>query len=158
MFTFLGRCILANQLIFDVLLKLINMRYEEPMQTNKVIVRFKDGSLIKGNTNDFFPNKARFHITCMDGKIEEIDLKDLKAIFFVKNFEGNKDYQKKYEDTIHGAGRKISVEFTDSESIIGYALGYSPDRQGFFITPADLGSNNERIFVVKSATKNVKFL
>lgn len=128
------------------------------MQTNKVVARFKDGTLIKGNTSDFFPNKARFHISCTDGKIEKISIEDLKAVFFVKDFEGNKDYQNKYEDSIHGAGRKILVEFSDSESIIGYALGYSPDRQGFFITPADLNSNNERIFVIKSATKNVKFL
>ena len=128
------------------------------MQTKKVIVRFKDGTLIKGNTSDFFPNKTRFHINCLDGKIEEIGVEDLKAVFFVKDFKGNKDYQKKYEDPIHGAGRKILVEFTDSESIIGYALGYSPDRPGFFITPADLTSNNERIFVIKSAAKSVQFL
>ena len=128
------------------------------MQTNKVVVRFKDGTLIKGNTNDFFPNKTRFHINRPDGKIEEIELEDLKAVFFVKDFLGNKDYQKKYEDTIPGAGRKILVEFTDAESIFGYALGYSPDRLGFFITPADLSGNNFRIFVVKSATKSVEFL
>lgn len=128
------------------------------MQPNKVIVRFKDGMIIKGNTSDFFPNKVSFHLNRLDGKIEVINIETLKAIFFVKDFTGNKDYQKKYEDTIHGAGRKIELEFTDGESIIGYALGYSPDRHGFFITPADLSSNNERIFVVKSATKSIKFL
>jgi Family of unknown function (DUF6982) len=128
------------------------------MPTNKVIVRFKDGTLIKGNTSDFFPNKACFHINRLDGKIEEIKLEDLKAVFFVKDFKGNKDYHEKYEDAIPGAGRKILVEFTDAESITGYALGYSPDRLGFFITPADLTGNNVRIFVVKSATKSVKFL
>jgi hypothetical protein len=127
------------------------------MQSNKVVLRFKDGMIIKGNTNDFFPNKLRFHLNCLDGKIEEIDIETLKAIFFVKDFEGNKDYQKKYKDTIHGAGRKIEVEFADGESITGYALGYSPDRHGFFITPADLSSNNVRIFVVKSATVNINF-
>ena len=127
------------------------------MQTNKVIVRFKDGMIIKGNTSDFFPNKLRFHIKRLDGKMEEIDVETLKAVFFVKDFEGNKAYQKKYTDSIHGAGRKIVVEFTDGESITGYALGYSPERHGFFITPADLNSNNERIFVVKSATTSVKF-
>jgi len=128
------------------------------MQPSKVIVRFKDGMIMKGNTSDFFPNKVRFHFNRLDGKIEEINIETLKAVFFVKNFEGNKDYQEKYEDTIHAAGRKIEVEFTDGETISGYALGYSPDRHGFFITPADLASNNERIFIVKSATKNIKFL
>ena len=52
----------------------------------------------------------------------------------------------------------FEVDFNDGESIIGYALGYSPDRKGFFITPADLSGNNERVFIVKSATKNIKFL
>lgn len=127
------------------------------MQTNKVIARFKDGMIMKGNTSDFFPNKARFHLHRQDGKTEEINIESLKAVFFVKDFEGNRDYQEKYVDTIHGAGRKIEVSFTDGESIIGYALGYSPDRQGFFVTPADLNSNNERIFVVKSATTSINF-
>ena len=128
------------------------------MQPNKVIVRFKDGMILKGNTSDFFPNKVSFHLHRLDGKIEKINIETLKAVFFVKDFIGNKDYQKKYEDTIHGAGRKLELEFTDGESITGYALGYSPDRHGFFITPADLNSNNERIFVTKSATKSIKFL
>ena len=127
------------------------------MQPNKVIARFKDGMIMKGNTSDFFPNKLRFHLNRMDGKTEVIDIETLKAVFFVKDFEGNKAYQKKYEDTIYGAGRKIEVEFTDGESITGYALGYSPDRHGFFLTPADLNSNNERIFVLKSATTNITF-
>ena len=127
------------------------------MQTNKVVVRFKDGMIIKGNTSDFFPNKVRFHLNHLDGKTDEIDSETSSPPSFRRHIEGHKDYQKKYEDTIHAAGRKIEVEFTDGESITGYALGYSPDRHGFFITPADLSSNNERIFVVKSATINITF-
>ncbi len=128
------------------------------MQTNKVIVRYKDGTLKKGNTSDFFPNKVSFHLNHLDGKIEQIDVENLKAVFFVKDFKGNKGYIKKYKDTVPGAGRKVEVQFNDGESITGFALGYSPDRHGFFITPADLNSNNQRIFVVKSATKSIKFL
>jgi hypothetical protein len=129
------------------------------MKPNKVVLRFKDGTILKGNTSDFFPNKPNFHLNHhMDGKIEQINVEELKAVFFVKDFEGNKDHQKKYDDAIHGAGRKIVVDFSDGESIIGYALGYSSDRQGFFITPADLSGNNERIFVLTSATENIKFL
>jgi hypothetical protein len=50
------------------------------------------------------------------------------------------------------------VKFSDGESIIGYTLGYSPDRQGFFMTPADVKSNNQRIFVVKSASEKIEFI
>jgi hypothetical protein len=34
------------------------------------------------------------------------------------------------------------VDFNDVESMIGYVLGYWPDRKGFFITSADLSGNN----------------
>jgi hypothetical protein len=50
------------------------------------------------------------------------------------------------------------VNFSDGEIVIGYTLGYSPERQGFYMTPADLQGNNERIFVVKSATAKIEFL
>jgi hypothetical protein len=89
---------------------------------------------------------------------QQIEVEQLKAFFLVKDFEGNKTYDEDYKDEISGTGRKIMVTFSDGESIIGYTLGYSPDRQGFFMTPADLKSNNQRIFVVKSASEKVEFI
>jgi len=128
------------------------------MQQNKVVVQFKSGKIMKGNTSDFFPNKTQFHLTKLNGEVENIDVEQLKAIFFVKESEGNESRSDKYDDEITGGGRKIQVEFSDTEVVIGYTLSYSPDRHGFFMIPADLKGNNERIFVVKSATKTVNFL
>ena len=128
------------------------------METNKVVVRFKDGSIMKGKTRDFFPNKTSFHLETLNGETKTIDVEQLKAFFWVKDFEGNKNYDEDYEDEIAGTGRKIIVKFSDGESIIGYTLGYSPDRQGFFMTPADVKSNNQRIFVVKSASEKIEFI
>ncbi len=128
------------------------------MVQNKVVVQFKDGKIMKGNTSDFFPNKTQFHLTTLSGEIENIDIEQLKAVFFVKDSEGNESRSDKYDDEMPAGGRKIQVEFSDSEVVIGYTLAYSPDRDGFFMVPADLKGNNERIFVVKSATKNVNFL
>jgi hypothetical protein len=125
---------------------------------NKVVVRFKDGTVMKGQTNNFFPNKTSFNLQTSDGDHPEIYVENLKAVFFVKDLAGNKDHVKKYEDDIAGAGRKIKVRFVDGEEIKGYTLGYSPDRQGFLITPADVTGNNERAFVVASATESVEFL
>lgn len=82
----------------------------------------------------------------------------LKAFFLVKDFEGNKSYSEEFNDEVAGAGRKIRVTFSDGESITGYTLGYSPDRRGFYMTPADLNSNNVRIFVVKSASEKIEFV
>ena len=126
--------------------------------TNRVVVHFKNGTVMKGTTGDFFPNKSQFHLTDPDGKTETIDGNHVKAIFFVKDLIGDKSRPDHYDINLPGAGRKIQVEFYDSEKIFGYTLGYSPERQGFFMTSIDPLSNNERIFVLKAATKNIKFL
>lgn len=128
------------------------------METNKVVARFKNGSLMKGKTNDFFPTKTSFHLQTLTGETEKIDVEQLKAFFLVKDFEGNQSYNEKFNDEVAGAGRKIRVTFSDGESITGYTLGYSPDRRGFYMTPADLNSNNVRIFVVKSASEKIEFV
>jgi hypothetical protein len=128
------------------------------METNKVVVRFKDGSVSKGKTSDFFPNKTQFHLEAADGEIVQVSIEELKAVFFVKDLDGNKNHKDNYIDTVAGGGRKIKVVFSDGETVTGYTLGYSPDRQGFYVTPADLQGNNDRIFVVKSATREIEFL
>ncbi len=43
------------------------------MQANKVVARFKDGSIIKGKTSDFFPNKETCHLETLNGEIKEIN-------------------------------------------------------------------------------------
>lgn len=125
---------------------------------NKVVVHFQIGTVRKGTTGDFFPNKTQFHLTDVEGKTEAINVNQLKAIFFVKDLAGDKSRPDHYDITTSGAGRKIHVEFFDNEVIIGHTLGYSPDRQGFFVTPADPQGNNGRIFVVRTAAKNIKLL
>jgi hypothetical protein len=126
------------------------------MEENRIVVKFKDNTVSKGKTNNFFPNKAQFHLEEMNGDIVEISIEDLKAVFFVKDFEGNKKHNYNYSDEIAAGGRKIKVVFFDGETVVGYTLSYSPDRQGFFMAPADLQGNNERIFVVKSATEKIE--
>jgi hypothetical protein len=42
------------------------------MTPNKVVVKFKDNSVIKGKTSDFFPNKAQFHLEEINGEISDL--------------------------------------------------------------------------------------
>lgn len=126
---------------------------------NKVVVHFLSGEIIKGETNDFFPNKDFFHLTCQgSGGVKEIDLFELKAIYFVKSFEGNPDYDERHDEERVGFGKKIKVQFKDSETIVGYTQGFSPNRPGFFLFPADAKSNNERVFIVNAATEEIGFI
>jgi hypothetical protein len=53
-------------------------------------------------------------------------------------------------------GKKVAVLFRDGELVCGYTLTFSPDRAGFFMSPADPESNNLRIYVVTAAAAEVK--
>ena len=126
---------------------------------NQIIVRFTDGKILKGTTADLFPNKTVFHLKDKDsGSTLEIDIFYLKAIYFVKSFEGNSGYQEKDDIERVGLGKKIKVLFKDGETLIGYTQGYSPNRDIFIVFPADPDSNNEKAFVVTNATSKVSFI
>ena len=131
---------------------------------NQVVARFKDGRTVKGQTNDFMPAKERFHLavegTSPGTKPIEIAVADLKALFFVKSLEGHPDHHKTndFEAGRLVPGRKVVVEFKDGEVLAGTTQGYQPNRPGFFVSPVDSDSNNERCFVVTASVKDVKLL
>jgi hypothetical protein len=134
------------------------------MEPVKVVIRHFNGRLIKGYTNDFFPNKPSFHVHPIESghtdKGIEVFVVELKAIFFVKDFAGNPSYyeQKQFSGGQQPSGRKVEVTFADGEVLVGSTVGYDPKRPGFFITPADSQSNNLRVYVVSTAVRNFRYL
>lgn len=130
---------------------------------NRVVAHFQDGHLLKGFTNDFLPAKDRFHLTdehSQAARPVEVHVPELKALFFVKSFEGDPLYHERTEPSpgAPAAGRRIRVVFQDGEVLVGTTQGYDRSRPGFFVVPVDKASNNERCFVVAAATKEVGFL
>jgi len=133
------------------------------MEALKIVARYVDGRVAKGLSQDFFPNKDRFHISPADkpsAETVEVLLKELKAVFFVRDFAGDSQYneRKEYVEGEKPSGRKIEVTFKDGEVLVGTTLGYDPGRPGFFLFPADPKSNNVRVFAVTSSVKRVRFL
>jgi hypothetical protein len=140
------------------------MTCQQETTRNKVVAHYNDGKLLKGYTHDFTPARNTFHLTCQlendYGTVYEVKLTDLKAIFFVKTWKGSFAYKEKKRfdeaDTSHLRGMKIKVVFKDGETIRGVSLGYSKMKKGFFVIPLDPRSNNERIYVVAAAVREVK--
>jgi len=129
---------------------------------NKVVAHFRDGRIVRGYTYDFSPNKDIFHVVDAKDKerVTEISTSQLKALFFVKTFEGNKNHpgpgEFSMEDFKKSPGLKVKVRFFDHEVMYGSTHGYAPNRKGFFITPANREINNDRVFVVKDSTVAVE--
>lgn len=123
---------------------------------NRVVAHFTDGLTLRGTTIDFSPSRRVFHISD-NGATWEIDVTELKALFFVRDFDGNSAYnERKGFFARQNYGKKCMVEFKDSEVIFGYTLSYTSQGLGFFLFPGDPQGNNEKVFVVHAATVSVK--
>ncbi|GAB4113485.1 MAG: hypothetical protein Kow00103_05560 [Candidatus Caldatribacteriota bacterium] len=134
------------------------------MISNKMVVKYKDGTIIKGWSTNFNPNQDIFHLHPLEEygtELVEVNVNELKAVFFVKDYKGNKDYKK--VRTFEGqpqpipSQRKIIIIFKDGENFYGTTHSFNPERKGFFAYPIDPHDNNERVFVVNPAVNSVKF-
>jgi len=126
---------------------------------NTVVIHYRDGRLLKGTTHDLLPNKSAFHVADKEtGQTVQVELAQLKAVFFVKTYDGKQGHEEREDLERSGMGKKIQVRFKDGEKLIGYTQGYSPNRPAFFVFPLDPQSNNDRILVLTDATDSVEFL
>jgi hypothetical protein len=92
----------------------------------------------------------------------EIGADSLKALFFVKNYEGRTDYRefKYFNFTPQVEGLWVRITFYDNErteGVIHNSMQFLVD-PGFFIKPPDPESNNEMAYVIKSSLVEFRVL
>ncbi len=128
------------------------------MRGDKIVVRCKDKSLLKGRIYDFTPDKPFCTMRLLNGDRLQLKLENVKAIFIVKNYDGDMDYKYTYKNVLLWGGMKIRISFKDNEVMIGYIPFHINGAKGFFVTPADIDGNNEKVFVIKSAIREISYL
>lgn len=141
-----------------------------------VIVNFKDGRLSKGyfnlagypdlaallnNSEHGFPRIITiFSVT--DRSPVQIALNEVKAIFFVKSFDGDKDRK---DIHFYAYGPEVGdvwveIHFKDHEIMEGTlsnSIHHLVD-PGFFLNPSDPGSNNQLAYINKDAILSYRVL
>jgi len=133
---------------------------------NKVVVKFQNGEIINGWIADFRPVRDSFILFPLveysEEEMLEIKFNSLKAVFFVKDFLGDKNYKKvrKFEDKtkVTPDQRKLIVKFKDGENLYGTSHSYGRYKIGFFAYPIDPKDNSERIFVIHSAVESIRLM
>lgn len=128
----------------------------------KLIVRYRDGRLLKGYCRGFQPMTGHVHVSAAPDAPAlsrvTVPLSHLKALFFVYDLEGGAAApveSKARVDLLRG--RQVTVTFLDGEALAGTTMTYSADGPGFFVLPLDESSNNEQIFVVTGAVRHMQF-
>ena len=118
----------------------------------RVVARYADGRVVKGFSERFDPTVDVFLLTRRDAAPGDVPvavrLAELKALFFVEDFDGEPDYSERKEFLQPATGRRLRVRFKDGEELVGTSLTYDPTRKGFFLFPGDPFSNNNKVFVI----------
>lgn len=129
---------------------------------NRAVVAHRDGRRLKGYILNFSALKQTFRLFSGEpGKQQsgvEISMNDLKAIFFVKSFEGDASYNEARDTHPPKHRRKLIVTFGDGEELPGTTEAYNKEKLGFFMFPLDEKSNNLRIFVINRNVRGVKMV
>jgi len=127
---------------------------------NKIVVHMKDGVVHKGVTHDFRPDAEAFHLLPAEGGGVPIrvTVDAMKALFYVKDYLGNRDFKARRQfEHARRDGRRAVVKFADGEEVWGFlGEGYDDEGTGFFFFPVDTEDNNLRIFVIRSAMKELQ--
>ena len=135
----------------------------------KVILRFVDGKMLKGFIRDLKIAEEYLYLEDESNHQHKVRLKELKAIFFVRKFEGERNHLEKKSFTGTRPGSKrVFVKFKDGETIMGNMEGDIPWEKGFFlesmkekaftIVPVDEDSNNTKILVVTTSVQDVAMI
>ena len=125
----------------------------------KVVAHFIDDRIVKGTSVDVAINKPICHIRTDDEGPIEVSLQDLKALYFVNDLAGNREYrdsQEVHSDDlrVHGS-RQIEITFRDGERLGALTNRYPPLGDFFFVLPLDTKSNNQRILVNRAAVATI---
>jgi hypothetical protein len=64
--------------------------------TEKTVLRFNDGRLLKGYLKGFAPDLDEVRLKeAVTNRIWPVRMEEMKAIFFVRSFEGDRTYKEK---------------------------------------------------------------
>ena len=136
------------------------------MHKKKAVVKYQNEEIIKGWVEDFRPDRESFIlfplIEYSEEERMEINFNSLKAVFFVKDFIGDKNYKKvrtfNVDLIITPSQRKLIVNFVDGEHLYGTSHSYGRYKVGFFMYPVDPKDNSERILIVQLAVESVRLM
>jgi len=115
--------------------------------THRVVIHTADGQVKRGTVSDLALDAGEVLLTCQaGGAAESVPVEHVKAIFFMLPAG---------EPPPQPEGKKVRVTFRDGRQVAGYSVDYAPERIGFFMVPADARTHTARIWVYRTAVRQV---
>jgi uncharacterized protein DUF6982 len=128
----------------------------------KVIVRKADRDTLNGYVAPAnFVVDGKLELLNTTGNVVAVDLCDIKAVYFVREFSDSDVLTRKtFTTRPRTEGLWVRLKFKDNEVIEGMLpndLTQNPP-EGFLMNPPDLRSNTQRVFVPRTALTSVTVL
>lgn len=124
----------------------------------KVIVRKLDRDAIQGYVAPAaFIANGKLELLNTSGKMVLIDLKEIKGVYFVRDFSDSESIARKtFAARPRTEGLWVRIKFRDNDSMEGMMSNDLSQLlpEGFFVNPPDTRSNTQRIFVPRSALES----
>ena len=139
------------------------MKNRAPASTHKkVVVVFMDKKALRGYLSPARLGQSEpIDVLTPDGEHEQIPLAKVRAIYFVREFSDDFEPERKaFLSRPKLDGLWVRLRFTDNETLEGVIPNdlLSLIDNGLQITPPDLNSTTDRIFVPRSALSEVTVL
>jgi hypothetical protein len=134
----------------------------------KIVAHSRNGKLVKGYAELPLPTEKggpvgtipvalpkQLTVETDAGRKQQLPLSSLKALFFVKSFDGNSQYSEikffSVEPKVEGIW--VHLTFDDGEKIEGIIHNSLPFvvEAGFLMKPPDPNSNNHAVYVLKES-------
>jgi hypothetical protein len=133
-----------------------------PSTHKKVVVRKMDRDSINGHVAPAnFVREGKLELLNTSGNVVAIDLKDIKAVYFVREFgDFESPSRKTFTSRPRTEGLWVRLKFKDNEVVEGMMPNdlSLTTAEGFLINPPDLRSNTQRIFVPRTALESLTVL
>ena len=128
----------------------------------KVVVELLDKKLLRGYVNPgHLPGAVSLDLLTQDGEHEEIEMAEVRAVYFVRDFAEDIEMERKsFLSRPKLNGLWVRMRFRDGEALEGVIpndlLTFVDN--GLQITPPDFNSNTDRIYVPRSALSELTVL
>src|SRR2546423_15540616 len=132
-----------------------------PSTHKKIVVRKLDRDTVQGYVSPQFVVAGKLELLNTAGNVVSLDLNDVKAAYFVRDF-GDADslLRKTFVTRPRTAGLWVRLRFRDNDVIEGLLANdltqVAPE--GYLISPPDTRSNIQRIFVPRAALAELTVL
>jgi hypothetical protein len=127
----------------------------------KITVRKLDRDTMNGFVSAAFLNDGKLEMLNTAGNLVTVDLKEIKCVFFVRNFGDADDLARKtFTTRPRTEGLWVRLRFKDNDLMEGMMPNdlTQINPEGYMINPPDTRSNTQRIFVPRTALTQLTVL